>query len=86
MTIYLNSFIKYEYTILGDTMFNRFLKFLTFFAGLRLLCFIGSLILIIIILYQMLITLFIPCFSNVLILLIEYLVLLSLIWYVVFCF
>jgi len=65
-------------------MFNRFLKLLTFFVGLRLLAFIGSLILSIIIFYQLLIALFVPCFSNIIILIIEYMIFISLICYVVF--
>lgn len=66
-------------------MFNKLLNLCRFWAGLRLVGLITCLILVVITLYQMIITLFVPCFANVLILLIEFISLLCISFWLIFC-
>ena len=66
-------------------MFNKLLNLCRFWAGLRLVGLITCLILVVITLYQMIITLFVPCFANVLILLIEFISLLCISFWIIFC-
>lgn len=66
-------------------MFNKLLNLCRFWVGLRLVGLIACLILIIITLYQMILTLFVPCFANVLILLIEFVTLLCISFWIIFC-
>ena len=66
-------------------MFNKLLNLCRFWAGLRLVGLITCLILVVITLYQMIITLFVPCFANVLILLIEFISLLCISFWINFC-
>lgn len=65
-------------------MFNRFTYLLRAYVGLRLLSLICCVILSIVITYQLIITLFIPCFYNVIIALILYLIFLSLLCWTIF--
>lgn len=65
-------------------MFNRFTGLLRAYIGLRLLALIGCIILSIIITYQLIITLFIPCFYNVILALILYLIFLTLLCWTIF--
>jgi len=66
-------------------MFNKLINLCRFWVGLRLIGLIVSLILVIITLYQMILTLFLPCFGNVLILLIEFVSLICISFWVIFC-
>ena len=66
-------------------MFNKLLNLCRFWAGLRLVGLITCLILVVITLYQMIITVFVPCFANVLILLIEFISLLCISFWLIFC-
>ena len=84
-SFFFNYITSKEYTILGDNMFQKLLNLCRFWVGLRLLGLIAALILVIITLYQMLICLFIPCFWNVLILLIEFLSLIFITFWIIFC-
>ena len=64
---------------------NNFNRFLRNFAGFKLLAAIGfCVILPIIIFYQLIISLFIPTFYNVMILLIQYIIFLCLIFWTLF--
>ncbi len=65
-------------------MFRKIIAFLGLCLGWRLFCFVISLVLIIIIFYQLLLTLFIPCFSNVIILLILYCSLICIAFWTIF--
>ncbi len=66
-------------------MKNNFKYFLRNLAGLKLLAAIGfCIILPIIIFYQLIISLFIPTFYNVMILLIQYIIFLCLIFWTLF--
>jgi len=67
-------------------MFNNFFNFFRLCAGWKLLIFLSVLILMIITFYQMLITLFAPCFGNVFILLLEYCTLICLGFWAIFGF
>ena len=67
-------------------MRNNFSRFLAGFIGFKIyidiFCFI---ILPIITVYQLIISLFVPCFYNILILLIQYMLLISLWFWILFC-
>lgn len=65
-------------------MFRNFLGFFAVCLGWRLFCFILALVLIIITFYQLLITLFLPCFGNVLILIFEYCALITVSFWTIF--
>lgn len=67
-------------------MFNNFFNFFRLCAGFKLAIFMSVLILMVITFYQMLITLFAPCFGNVFILMLEYLTLICLGFWVIFGF
>ena len=67
-------------------MFRNMCNLFRIWFGFRLLCFVVTLILVIITFYQLLITLFTPCFGNAIILLIEYLALVCLCFYTIFGF
>ncbi len=67
-------------------MLNNFGRFLRGFIGLKLwLAIFCIIILPIITVYQLIISLFIPCFYNILILLIQYIVLICLWFFILFC-
>ena len=65
-------------------MFNNFFNFFRLCAGFKLFLFLMVLMLMIITFYQMLITLFAPCFGNVFILLLEYISLICLGFWLIF--
>ena len=65
-------------------MFNKFFNFFRLCAGWKLFFLIMVIILMIITFYQMLITLFAPCFGNVFILLLEYATLICLGFWLIF--
>ena len=65
-------------------MFNNFINLLRFWAGLKLLCLLLCMALIVIIFYQLLITLFVPCFINVVVLLFEFIGLICLGFFTIF--
>ena len=65
-------------------MFNNFYNFFRLCVGWKLFFLLLTLILMIITFYQMLITLFVPCFGNVFILLLEYIALICLTFWVIF--
>lgn len=65
-------------------MFNRFLGLLRIYIGFRLLSLIGCVVISIVLTYQLILTLFIPCFYNVIIALILYLIFLSLLCWTIF--
>ncbi|MEE1371708.1 MAG: hypothetical protein U0K48_06135 [Bacilli bacterium] len=65
-------------------MFNNFFNFFRLCAGFKLFLFIMVSMLMIITFYQLLITLFAPCFGNVFILLLEYIALICLSFWLIF--
>ena len=65
-------------------MFNKFFNIFRFCIGFRLLCLCACLVLVIVTFYQLILTLFIPCFANVAISLIEFCTLICLIFYTIF--
>lgn len=67
-------------------MGNNFYRFIRNYIGIKLIAVIAfTIVLPIIIVYQLIISLFIPCFYNIMILLIEYLIHIGLIFFVLFC-
>lgn len=67
-------------------MFNNFFNFFRLCVGFKLIVFLLTLMLMIITFYQMLITLFVPCFGNVFVLLLEYLGLICIGFWLIFGF
>jgi len=65
-------------------MLNNIYKLVSCCVGIKLIAIIFALILPIILVYQMILTLFIPCFANVLIILILYCVHISLLFWCIF--
>jgi len=65
-------------------MLNNLYKLISCCVGLKLIAAIMILILPFIILYQIIITLFIPCFYNVLIILVLFCLLISLLFWCIF--
>jgi len=67
-------------------MFKNLCNLFRIWFGWRLFCFVLTLILVIVTFYQMLLTLFIPCFGNVLILIFEYIALICICFWTIFGF
>jgi len=67
-------------------MFNNFFNIFRFCVGFRLFCLLGCIVLTIILFYQFIIALFIPCFLYTLLLFGEFCLLISLIFYTIFGF
>jgi hypothetical protein len=65
-------------------MINNLYRLISCCVGLKLLAVLVVLILPIIILYQLILTLFIPCFYNVLIVLVQFCILISLLFWCIF--
>ena len=65
-------------------MLNNFFNCFRWFVGFKLLCLLFVLALIVIIFYQFIIALLLPCFINVLVLLIEFAAFICLLFYLVF--
>ena len=67
-------------------MKNNFGRFLRNLIGFKIYIAVFTLVILpIITLYQLIISLFVPCFYNVLILLIQYLILVVLAFWILFC-
>lgn len=65
-------------------MMNNFLNCFRLFIGLKFITFLLTILISIFLFYQIIITMFLPCFINVFIILIEYLLLICLFFYTVF--
>jgi len=65
-------------------MLNKFFNCFRWFVGLKLIFLLMVLALVIVIFYQFIITLILPCFINVLVLLIEFSMFICLLFYIVF--
>jgi len=65
-------------------MFNNFFNFFRLCVGFKLFIFLCVFVLTIITFYQLIITLFTPCFGNAFILLIEYVSLVTLSFWLIF--
>lgn len=73
--------------MIGDViMRNNFFRFIRGCIGIKIYTAILTFIILpIITVYQLIVSLFVPCFYNVLILLVQYFILLSLLFWTLFC-
>ena len=65
-------------------MLNRFFNCFRWFVGFKLICLLLVLALMVVIFYQFIIALILPCFINVLVLLCEFAMFISLLFYLIF--
>ena len=65
-------------------MLNNFFNCFRLFVGLKLICLLVVLALTVIIFYQFIIALILPCFINVLVLMLEFCLFISLLFYIIF--
>jgi len=65
-------------------MLNNFFNCFRLFVGIKLICLLAVIALAIVIFYQFIIALILPCFINVLVLMIEFSLFICLLFYIIF--